>query len=129
MFVLSRLHPKKNLDVLIEAFLSLVQSPQFADWRLVLAGDGPTDYVSMLKSESRASSYKDRITFTGWLEGDEKNAVLGGAVVAGPAVAPGELRFVCDGSVVAVGAGVGESECESRRRDRSSECRLDRVDR
>lgn len=76
VLVLSRLHPKKGLDVLVDAFLSLVQRPQFAEWRLVIAGDGPDDYVSMLKEKSRASSH---ITFTGWLDGDEKNAVLRGA--------------------------------------------------
>ena len=74
VLVLSRLHPKKGLDVLVDAFLTLVQRPQFAEWRLVLAGDGPADYVSMLKA--RASS---QIIFTGWLEGDEKDAVLSGA--------------------------------------------------
>src|ERR1043165_303831 len=76
VLVLSRLHPKKGLDVLIDAFLSLVQKPQFARWRLVLAGDGPVDYVSMLKARAGAN---ERITFTGWLDGDEKNAVLSGA--------------------------------------------------
>src|SRR6185503_20507295 len=76
MLVLSRLHPKKGLDVLIDAFLSLVQAPQFAQWRLVLAGDGPVEYVSMLKAKAGAS---DRIKFTGWLDGEEKNAVLSGA--------------------------------------------------
>jgi glycosyltransferase involved in cell wall biosynthesis len=79
LLVLSRLHPKKNLEVLIDAFLSLVESPRFADWRLVLAGDGPADYVSMLKERAAASSYRDRVTFTGWLEGDKKSAVLNGA--------------------------------------------------
>ncbi|HEV8430022.1 MAG TPA: glycosyltransferase [Pyrinomonadaceae bacterium] len=79
VLVLSRLHPKKNLDVLIEAFFSLVQSPKFAEWRLVLAGDGPVDYVSMLKAKVAANSHKDKVTFTGWLEGDNKNAVLRGA--------------------------------------------------
>ena len=76
VLVLSRLHPKKGLDVLIDSFLSLVQTPQFANWGLVLAGDGPVEYVSMLKAKVRASS---QITFTGWLDGDEKNAVLAGA--------------------------------------------------
>jgi glycosyltransferase involved in cell wall biosynthesis len=76
VLVLSRLHPKKGLDVLIDAFLSLVQMPRFAEWRLVLAGDGPVEYVSMLKAKARASS---QITFTGWLDGDEKNAVLSSA--------------------------------------------------
>ena len=77
VLVLSRLHPKKGLDVLIDVFLSLVEMPQFAEWRLVIAGDGPVEYVSMLKA--KASSRKEKITFTGWIDGDEKDAVLGGA--------------------------------------------------
>lgn len=76
VLVLSRLHPKKGLDVLIDAFLSLVEKPQFAEWRLMIAGDGPIEYVSMLKEKARGSSH---ITFTGWLDGDEKDAVLSGA--------------------------------------------------
>ncbi len=79
LLVLSRLHPKKGLDTLIEAFLSL--PPQFSHWRLVLAGDGADDYVAMLKTKAASSSHKDRIMFTGWLEGDRKNAVLGGAAL------------------------------------------------
>ncbi len=51
MLVLSRLHPKKGLDVLIDAFLSLVQRQKFAHWRLVIAGDGPSDYVLKLKRD------------------------------------------------------------------------------
>src|ERR1044072_6066636 len=43
VLVLSPLHPKKGLDVLIDAFLSL--PPKFARWRLVVAGDGPADHV------------------------------------------------------------------------------------
>ena len=77
ILVLSRLHPKKGLDVFVDAFLSLVEMPQLAEWRLVIAGDGPVEYVSMLKA--KASSRRDKITFTGWIDGDEKNAVLSGA--------------------------------------------------
>ena len=77
VLVLSRLHPKKGLDVLVDAFLSLLEMPQFAEWRLVIAGDGPVEYLSMLKA--KAGSRKDKIVFTGWIDGDEKNAVLGGA--------------------------------------------------
>ena len=76
VLVLSRLHPKKGIDVLIEAFLLLVQSQQFSDWRLVLAGDGPPDYVANLKSKA---SQCERIVFTGWVDGEEKDALLGGA--------------------------------------------------
>ena len=74
--VLSRLHPKKGLDVLIDAFLSLVQVQKFAHWRLIIAGDGPVDYVLKLKAMAGASS---QIMFTGWLDGEKKDAVLSGA--------------------------------------------------
>ena len=74
--VLSRLHPKKGLDVLIDAFLSLVQDPKFPHWRLVIAGDGPADYVLKLEAMASASS---QILFTGWLDGEKKDAVLSGA--------------------------------------------------
>jgi glycosyltransferase involved in cell wall biosynthesis len=73
VLVLSRLDPKKGVDVLIEAFVSLVRRPQFANWRLVIAGDGPRDYVAGLK-EKAANSH--RIMFTGWVEGEQKEALL-----------------------------------------------------
>jgi glycosyltransferase involved in cell wall biosynthesis len=76
VLVLSRLHPKKALDVLIDAFQSLIQNGKFADWRLVIAGDGPPDYVSKLKARVTAT---DRITFTGWLDDDRKHEMLAGA--------------------------------------------------
>ena len=63
--VMSRLHPKKGLDVLIDAFLALVQQEKFAHWRLVIAGDGPSDHVSKLKEMAAAS---DRICSpVGWM--------------------------------------------------------------
>ena len=74
--VMSRLHPKKGLDVLIDAFLSMVQNEKFAHWRLVFAGDGPEEHVSKLKGMVAES---DKVVFTGWLDGDAKNAVLSGA--------------------------------------------------
>ena len=79
VLVLSRLHPKKNLDVLIDAFAAVAERVRFARWRLVLAGDGPTDYVGKLKSRAAAASLNERIIFTGWLENERKNAVLSGA--------------------------------------------------
>jgi glycosyltransferase involved in cell wall biosynthesis len=77
VLVLSRLHPKKGLDVLIDAFLSLIANGKFPEWRLMIAGDGPPDYVSKLKAA--ASSQPDRIVFTGWLDDDRKHVVLAGA--------------------------------------------------
>jgi glycosyltransferase involved in cell wall biosynthesis len=77
VLVLSRLHPKKGLDVLIEAFLALVE--RHGHWQLVIAGDGPADYVLKLKTMASSSLHQDRILFTGWLDGEEKSALLDGA--------------------------------------------------
>jgi glycosyltransferase involved in cell wall biosynthesis len=73
VLVLSRLHPKKGLEVLIDAFALLVQENRFAEWKLVIAGDGPRDYVSSLK---RRASVSNRIVFSGWLDGQRKEAML-----------------------------------------------------
>jgi glycosyltransferase involved in cell wall biosynthesis len=75
---LSRLDPKKGLDVLIEAFVSLVRRPEFGAWCLVIAGDGPREYVATLK-EKAANSH--RIVFTGWVEGEAKEALLRNAAL------------------------------------------------
>lgn len=72
VLVVSRLHPKKGLDNLIEAFQGLENSR----WRLVIAGDGPSDYVNFLKEKARGS---ERIVFTGWVEGKAKEALMRGA--------------------------------------------------
>jgi glycosyltransferase involved in cell wall biosynthesis len=73
VLVLSRLDPKKALDVLIKSFVSLARRPEFGSWRLVIAGDGPRDHVAMLK-EKAANSH--RIMFTGWVEGEQKETLL-----------------------------------------------------
>jgi glycosyltransferase involved in cell wall biosynthesis len=70
---LSRLDPKKGLDVLIESFVSVVRRSEFGSWRLVIAGDGPREYVAALK-EKAANSH--RIVFTGWVEGEHKEVLL-----------------------------------------------------
>ena len=70
---LSRLDPKKGVDVLIESFVSVVRRPEFGTWRLVIAGDGPREYVARLK-EKAANSH--RIIYTGWVEGEQKEALL-----------------------------------------------------
>jgi glycosyltransferase involved in cell wall biosynthesis len=79
VLVMSRLHPKKGLDVLLDAFLSLAEGASLQRWRLVIAGDGPPDYVLKLKSRVATSSQAERVLFTGWLEGEQKAAVLAGA--------------------------------------------------
>jgi len=76
VLVLSRLHPKKGLDVLIEAFVEIRKRPLLSDWSLVIVGDGDAGYLDLLKrmvSEKHANEF---VVFRGWLEGEEKKAVL-----------------------------------------------------
>ena len=76
VLVLSRLHPKKALEVLLEAFLSLVKRAEFQDWRLVIAGEGPPDYVALLKQMVAEQAAGDFVVFPGWLNGEKKEAAL-----------------------------------------------------
>jgi glycosyltransferase involved in cell wall biosynthesis len=79
VLVLSRLHPKKGLDLLLPAFLSLVKRREFSHWKLLLAGDGEADYVKSLRTLVGSEGGQDNIVFTGWLDGEKKRAVLKGA--------------------------------------------------
>jgi len=74
VLVLSRLHFKKGIDVLIDAFATLSQRPGFDRWRLVIAGDGPAGHVELLKR--RAEAAREKIVFAGWLDGEQKEAML-----------------------------------------------------
>jgi glycosyltransferase involved in cell wall biosynthesis len=76
VLVLSRLHPKKALEVLLGAFLSLVRHAEFQDWRLVLAGEGAGDYIALLKQMVAEQGAGDFVVFTGWLNGEKKEAAL-----------------------------------------------------
>ena len=72
VLVLSRLHPKKGLDVLIDAFHNVTAGTDFHDWRLLIAGNGPQDYVRLLHNQVHKAGAERTIFFTGWLSGEEK---------------------------------------------------------
>jgi glycosyltransferase involved in cell wall biosynthesis len=76
VLVLSRLHPKKGLEVLQDAFLSLTQGEEFKDVRLVLAGEGEESYETFLKSRIQGHPRAASIVFPGWLAGERKDVVL-----------------------------------------------------
>jgi glycosyltransferase involved in cell wall biosynthesis len=74
--VLGRLHPKKGLELLIDAFAQAAPD----NWRLVVAGEGDPTYTSELKrlADQRTPG---RVLFVGWVEGEEKVAALQGAAL------------------------------------------------
>lgn len=70
MFFLSRIHPKKNVEMLIRCWARL--ECRFADWDLSIVGpDKGNHYADEMKGLARSLGCK-RVTFEGELNGDEK---------------------------------------------------------
>ena len=71
---LSRLHVKKGLEFLIEAWKTI--ESDFPDWHLVIAGDGDPDYITELQRKVHVVGLADSVTFTGAVHGDDKWGIL-----------------------------------------------------
>jgi glycosyltransferase involved in cell wall biosynthesis len=75
---LSRLHPKKNLEALIDAFAT-ARERHGAGWSLVIAGGGDDDYARGLAERAGSRGIADVVRFTGWVDGARKRELLTGA--------------------------------------------------
>ena len=76
ILALSRIHPKKGFEMLIESFAALKKKGLFSDWRLVFAGDGDAGYVDQLKTLAHQRGLNGDAIFAGWIDGDQKYAAL-----------------------------------------------------
>ena len=74
---LSRLHPKKRPKLLISAFKQVIARNPHC--HLILAGSGDRDYVEYLQQLVAENQLSDRITFTGFVTGYQKDLLLQGA--------------------------------------------------
>lgn len=72
VLVISRLHGKKRLELLIAAFHRVHREP----WRLIIAGDGDAEYVGTLKQAASAGPAASAIEFPGWVDGPRKLELL-----------------------------------------------------
>jgi len=72
---LSRLDPKKNLETLIAAFAAAREATG-SQWRLVVAGDGPLDYLRALERLAVSCGVGQQVEFTGWVDGARKEVLL-----------------------------------------------------
>lgn len=77
LLFLSRIHPKKGLDNLLQVWQNL--AAQFPDWHLVIAGPDQIGYQAKLESLTAELRIEKRVTFTGMLSGEKKKAALGNA--------------------------------------------------
>jgi len=72
---LSRLHPKKGLELLLEALSELKD----LSFQLLVAGDGDADYVESLKHKTKKLKLHERTKFVGFVRSAEKSQLLQGA--------------------------------------------------
>ncbi len=73
MVFISRLHPKKGLDILLEEWRKL--EPLFPEWTLYIVGPDGDEYPRMLKK--RAWEYRlERLIFTGEYSRPERDRLL-----------------------------------------------------
>jgi glycosyltransferase involved in cell wall biosynthesis len=75
VLTISRIHPKKNLEALIRAFVD-VAARQPDPWRLVIAGAGEPRYVEALQQFTGQIGAHGRVSFSGWVEGVRKQELL-----------------------------------------------------
>ncbi len=69
---LSRLHPKKRLENLLDALALLQRLRPDAPWELAIAGDGEPRYVAGLQERSRRLGLETRCRWLGFVEGEAK---------------------------------------------------------
>ncbi len=77
LLFMSRLHPKKGVDTLLQAWHQL--GAEFDDWHLVIAGPDENGYQTQLAKLVSELRLEQRVTFTGMLSGDRKAVALGNA--------------------------------------------------
>ena len=74
MLFLSRIHPKKGLDLLLPAWAQLGKERK--DWELVIAGPDEQNYLSQIRKLASSSGVGEEILFTGTVTGEVKIALF-----------------------------------------------------
>jgi glycosyltransferase involved in cell wall biosynthesis len=73
---LSRIHPKKQLHLLLRAFSMLYKKNPEQTWHLFVVGAGESNYVSSLKQLALEYGIGDLINWMGHLDGEDKTNLL-----------------------------------------------------
>lgn len=73
---LSRIHPKKQLDVLLGCLRKLKLETRPFSWSLLIAGTGEDTYVQHLKHLAEQYGIAEQVNWLGHLDGEEKDLLL-----------------------------------------------------
>jgi glycosyltransferase involved in cell wall biosynthesis len=77
LLFLSRIDPKKGVDILLQAFQRIhADNPMVA---LVIVGDGQPEYLRKVKADVRNLGLDESVHFTGFLSGEAKWAAIAAA--------------------------------------------------
>ena len=76
---LSRLHPKKGIELLLSAFREI--RGEFPDALLVMAGSGEESYVETLRQKARELGGDGHVLWPGFVAGEDKAALLAAATL------------------------------------------------
>lgn len=111
MFYMSRIHPKKNLVALIDAWAPLAANAEFANWTLVIAGPDELDHSAALAAKVTAMGLQGRVRINGPVADAAKDAAFAAAdvfvlssfsenfgIVVAEALAQGVPAIVSDGA-------------------------------
>ena len=75
------LEARKNLKRLLDAFAQVTAEPGLRHHRLVLAGGSRGDYGQELQTHAQELGLAERVLFTGYVSGDEMNALMSACAV------------------------------------------------
>ncbi|MFN0076486.1 MAG: glycosyltransferase [Prosthecobacter sp.] len=69
---MSRIHPKKGIELLLEAFAAM----RVPTLHLIIAGEGDAEYASSLKQKVQSLGIQDHVTWAGFIDGSLKLAAF-----------------------------------------------------
>jgi glycosyltransferase involved in cell wall biosynthesis len=109
---LSRIHPKKGADILINVYIDLIKTSNkpITEWpSLIVAGPGmETEYGEALLQKVLDNGLKEKIKFTGMLSNDSKwgafsiPVMISNQINIWREIAEGSAGLVCDDNEVSL---------------------------
>jgi glycosyltransferase involved in cell wall biosynthesis len=73
---LSRIHPKKQLGLLLESLELLRYEMEENDWELIIAGTGEANYIEVLKKQALQRGLQEHLTWSGHVTGHDKDEIM-----------------------------------------------------